>query len=119
MGLSPEQAIAMSLENSDISWRVMLEEEPIAIWGWRLDSFITGSASVWMFSYPAADRHKVFFARKSRELMNELLVLLSSLTCEVHAEHTTAVRWLRWLGFTLHDTRRVGRESFFIMRKER
>jgi ribosomal protein S18 acetylase RimI-like enzyme len=114
-GLTPYEALALSEKRSHRWFEVWHEGELIAEWGWRLDSFLTGSASVWMLSFEPAARHRVFVARASVELMDQLLAEFTTLRCEVHAQYTLAVRWLYWLGFRVKDMYPVGDELFLTM----
>lgn len=119
LGLSPKEALTLSAARSDEVFHAMKGNVLLATWGYRMDSVVANSASVWMFSEEAANAHRVHFARESERLMWTLLRRFNTLTCEVHAAHTVACRWLEWLGFREVRTRMYGDEVFYVMQRDR
>lgn len=118
-GIEPYHALAQSRERSTGSYEVWVGDALVAEWGYRIDSFLSRHASVWCLSFDPADGHRIFFARRSRAIMNELLRHFAVLRCEVHAQHAQAVRWLTWLGFTMEHMREtVDGHIFLTMRRD-
>lgn len=98
-GMTPEQALLMSVKGSTHSYRMFKDGELLAYWGWRDGSVISGNCRAWMLSTPAIENYRMYAARKSREIINELLFDHYSVTVIVDPSYTTSVRWLHWLGF--------------------
>ncbi len=119
LGVDPLRALELSRERSYAFESVYRKGKKVAEWGYRVDSFLTSSASVWMLSFEPAGEAKVFFARRSRELLEDLLERFETLHCEVHAKYLKAVRWLEWLGFKIELVRSVGDEQFYLMKRDR
>jgi hypothetical protein len=114
-GVDPYTALALSRARSDHSREVWRGEELIAEWGWRTDSFLTRSASVWMLSFAPADKYPMFVGRESVRLLSALLEVFDALRCTVHMKHTKAMGWLCWLGFRAEHMYNMGDEVFVVM----
>lgn len=98
-GLEPEEALSMSIAQSDCAYRVVADGEVLAYWGWRSQGLLSGGCNAWMLSTPAIEKHKVFAARASLKLLNELLSTHYRIDIIVSPEHALALKWLRWMGF--------------------
>lgn len=115
--MEPSVALDLSCQLSDTYYTVTLDGLHLCTWGWRDEE--DGRAAVWMLSFEGVEEHTVMFARHSRRLMEDLLKVFASLECLVWSGHTLSLRWLTWLGFTIHEAQAVGPEVFYTMRKER
>ncbi len=120
MGVDPYVGLADARKRSDRSFEVWVDDELLVEWGYRMRSFILHEADVWMLSFHPIEKHKMFAARASIELLDALLERFTVLRCEVHARHGPAIRWLDWLGFRVDGTMQspVG-ETFLIMKCRR
>lgn len=83
------------------AWRV--EGEVVCLFGVAPTSRLTGTGTVWLLGTPAVEAHQVAFLRASRPTLGEVIRGYRHLYNYVDARNTTAIRWLRWLGFTIHD----------------
>ena len=119
-GVDPYTALADSRKRSDRSHEVWRNNDLLCEWGYRTDSFLLRSASVWMLSFAPMEKYKVFAARESARLLECLFLTYETLRCEVHAKHTLACRWLLWLGFSVDAIVSLpNRELFYVMKMER
>lgn len=119
-GFSPAQALARSIAFSDELWEHKEDGVVVAMWGIRLRGFLTQNVDAWLLTSDEVANHKVKFARKTRQWVQDILDRgYSSIYIEVHAAYLDAVKWLLWLGFKQVDVRIVGGESFLVMRKDR
>lgn len=102
-GQSPERALRRSLALSTHAWSAYdTDGRPLAVWGVGPRGLIVGEGCPWLMATDAFDAlPKRMVARMSRRLFTDVLALYPRLQNHVDARHTTAVRWLRWLGFTL------------------
>ena len=102
-GHSPERALTRSLAFSTHAWSAYdLDGRPLAIWGVGPLALTAGKGCPWLLATDAFDAlPRRLVARMSRRLLADVLALYPRLQNHVDARHARAVRWLRWLGFTL------------------
>lgn len=115
-GMTPEEALKASRENSSATV-VLYGGTKVAEWGWRGTTL--AGAEVWCLTFAGADKHKVFFSRRSRKIIAELLSRFPLLWCHVYEGHGQAIKWLRWLGFVARGTRQIGDGIFIRMERRR
>lgn len=96
-GMSPEEALHSSIAGSDEVFIARIDGEIAAVWGYRVDSVISGSISAWLLSTPQADAFPIAFARQSMQTLNAMNY--RNITVNVHEDYAKAIRWLKWLGF--------------------
>jgi len=85
------------------AWAGLADGEIACIFGVAPQSRLTGSGYAWMLATPLIERHQVTFLRHCRPAINDMSRGFTYLHNYVDARNTKAIRWLRWLGFTLHD----------------
>ena len=73
----------------------------VAMWGVSVESLLGGAGVPWFTSSEEVDDHPISFLRASREGLEELSEGFALLTNYVSVDHSKAIRWLTWLGFTL------------------
>lgn len=118
-GFTPEAAIAQSKALSDVWYEVERGGDAIAVWGWRVDSFLLSTATCWLLTFEGVERHRRWFARESLAMVRELEGRFRTIQCEVWCGHAGAVRWLQWLGFEFEAVRYHGdKEPFYVMKRE-
>jgi hypothetical protein len=101
-GMTGQEAIAYSVASSIESYMVVIDDEPVAFWGYGARSFTAPMASAWLLTTIHADKHGLRLARSSRRVIEYILDKFPSIIVEVHQDHTVSCRWLEWLGFRLH-----------------
>ena len=108
-GLSPDDALSMSVRISDKCWVGWDDDVPIAIFGCRDSSDECGtSANVWLLGTDRIKDVSWQFLRKSKEMMDcvshdfDMLWAVSDSRNKVHQ------KWYEWLGFTIEQTLLVG-----------
>lgn len=95
--------IRNSVHRSLLCWTGWVDGELAAILGVAPLNLLTGLGSPWMLGTPVLDRHQRVLVRNTPEYIARMLEAFPHLVNVVHAKNTTSVRWLRRLGFTLHD----------------
>jgi hypothetical protein len=108
LGLEPLTALRESLANSEVSWAFLLDGEVAALFGVLPVPHSPGCGWVWMLSGRACDKHKRAFLRAGREVVPALLEHYSILCNAIDARYTGALRWARWMGFTVRDAVPLG-----------
>lgn len=96
-------SIASCVDRSVLCWTGLVDGELAAIFGAAPVNMLAGIGSPWMLGTPVLDRHQRILVRRTPEYIGKMLKAFPHLVNYVHAKNTTSVRWLRRLGFTLHD----------------
>lgn len=96
-------ALSSSAARSVLCWSAFVDGELACVIGVAPISMLNGQGSPWMMGTPVLDRHHRILVRRTPEYITRMLTAFPHLMNFVHAENTTSVRWLRRLGFTLHD----------------
>jgi hypothetical protein len=115
-GISPEIAVKRSVEASANAFAQYADDELLCMWGFRFEDREGKEARMWLLSTDAVEKHKVFFARASKRMLDVLLQEAQVIRVLVHTRHTLAIGWLRWLGFQHQEDYN---EHFMIMRRTR
>lgn len=109
----PEQAMLTCLANSPRYARMAFYEmEPLALFGISPLTVLGEASQVWCFGTCGIDRHRLAFARASRNhVLPELFQYARLLTNLVDLSDTRALAWLTFLGgsFVLRAERRGGK----------
>jgi hypothetical protein len=95
--------IEASVRRSVLCWTGLVDGELAAILGVAPVNLLTGMGSPWMLGTPLLDQHSRVLVRSTPEYIGRMLKAFPHLVNFVHAHNTTSVRWLRRLGFTLHE----------------
>lgn len=115
-GISPEIAVKRSVEASANAFAQYADDELLCLWGFRFEDREGKEARMWLLSTDAVEKHKIFFARASKRMLDVLLQEAEVIRVLVHTRHTLAIGWLRWLGFQHQEDYN---EYFMIMRRTR
>ncbi len=100
--------IESSARRSVLCWSGFVDGELAAIIGVAPINMVCGVGSPWMLGTPVLDRHHRILVRRTPEYIAKMLTAFPHLVNFVHAQNTTSVRWLRRLGFTLHEAMPYG-----------
>jgi hypothetical protein len=116
-----EYAVAVSV--SALAW--IVEGEVACLFGVCAPALIGAVGHPWLLSTGLVARHPMPFLRRYRPYLAQLLMLYPSLVSYIDARYATAVRWVRWMGFTVsapmpfgpfgmpHRRFTMSREDFF------
>lgn len=104
----PIEALSRSVVSSVMCWSAFIDGELAAILGCAPINIIGGVGSPWMMGTPVLDRHQRVLVRHTPGYIARMLAVFPHLVNFVHTENTTSVRWLRRLGFTLHEAAPYG-----------
>lgn len=104
-GHEPLRALWESIRISEASWTLMLDGQPAAILG---TVPCPGGAIVWMLTSTLVERHPIAFLRLSRYVVEALLARYGALVNAIDARYETAIRWAKWLGFTVYPPEPFG-----------
>ena len=107
-GLSQRDALLESVNVSLFALAALEDGVPIALFGVAADDMMGSTGRPWMLTTAEVERHKKQFLRDSRHWIENVQVMYPSLENWVDARYERAIRWLRWLGFTIHPAASYG-----------
>lgn len=107
-GLSPLDATAQSLARAIRAWTWIIDGEPACMFGVGTRNIAGDTGWPWLITTYAVERHPMTFLRHCRECVDEMLRIFPHLENYVDARHRLCVRWLKWLGFTVHAPEAFG-----------
>ena len=101
-------ACRRSVAQSVLCWSAFIDGELAAILGCASVSLVSGIGSPWMLATPVLDAHARVLVRVTPGYIAKMLQAFPHLVNHVHTENVTSVRWLRRLGFTVHEAQPFG-----------
>lgn len=104
----PRDSLRHAVMASSCAWTGMVDDDIACMFGVVPQSLMSGSGFVWMLGTPLVEKHAVMFLRRNRAKVAEMASQFPYLHNYVDARNETAIRWLRWLGFTIHDAEPYG-----------
>jgi hypothetical protein len=109
LGVTKLAGLGLSLQRSLWADAYLIDGEVAAISGLALGSLLGSEATLWLLTGTPVNRHKKDFLRLTRQRLAEVRRHWPVLVNYVHADYREALRWLRWLGFTIEPPRPFGR----------
>lgn len=98
-GMTGVIAVRRSVAGSAAAYAHYIDGELVCMWGYRWQEYSERTALMWLLSTPGANNHKMAFGRASKHMLKMLEQEMTRITIVVHHQHTTAIKWLEWLGF--------------------
>lgn len=101
MGHSPKSALRQSLTDATVAWTAKVDGRPEAMFGASTIGLLTGEGSPWLLVTDTGAHHAkalVAFGKQYTEEMQRIFPILKN---RVHAHNSTAIRWLRHLGYRI------------------
>jgi len=108
-GVTVESAMHTGLQISTYTWAGLRDGKVICVFGVASPSVLSGEGVPWMIGSHDLDKCAKGFLPRSRVVLNHMLDLYPHLENYVDARNTRAIRWLRWLGFKIHDAQPYGK----------
>lgn len=110
LALTPDaaQAIIGSIRNSPLAWTWLVNGAPACIFGVAASSLLDSSGRPWLVSSDTVPAFPMTFLRACKRMLPQMMSLYSHLENYVDHRHTCAVKWLAWLGFTIHPAEPFG-----------
>lgn len=101
--LQPEDAIAYVMGSAARAWVGLVDGEHACIFGVSRSSLMTLEwGEPWLMGTPLLERHERAFLRRNKAYISEFINIFPKLQNWVDMRNEKAVRWLAWLGFTIH-----------------
>ncbi len=99
-----ERAIDVSAQ----CWTAEAPEGLLAIFGFAPLSLLSGEAAPWLLGTPLLSRHARLLTRTARAYCREALRQYPLLVNYVDARNTPSIRWLKRVGFEIHEAEPFG-----------
>lgn len=102
------EALAEGLARSSRCWTGFADDQPICMFGVSSVPDWAGIGVPWMLGTNAVEVHAWGFLKRARGVLDQMRAEFPVLLNYVDARNATAMRWLRWMGFTIHDPEPYG-----------
>lgn len=107
------QAVVESVRASLLAECIVIDGEPAAVVGISISDLVAGTGCPWLLTAAAVERHPIAFGRETKRLIKRGLALAPRLENVVDARYTRAIKWIRWLGFTV-EPEQAGLRRFWM-----
>lgn len=121
-GSTPTEAMKAGIRVSIRSYTGTIDGVPVCMFGANPFSVLSGIGSVWMIGSAALNSKRVqkVLLRESLPVLDNLQNLFPTMLYNfVDARNTSAIRWLKWLGFTFHEAIDINGFPFFPFSRAR
>ena len=99
-GLNWKDAFKWSIRNSKHTWVIIYNRKIEGVFGLGDNDCI---GVPWFVATNKFDSFSFAVGKQSKEIIKMFLEIYPYLQNYVYAKHFTAIRWLRWLGFTVNN----------------
>lgn len=114
-GVRPEEGIDLCLDISEEAYSVWIEDELLAVWGWRFASFISSGIEFWLLTTPLVEKYRKAFVLEAIRLLDELIEEHGSVSVRIWVGHTQAKRLATRLGF---KTAYISRNELYAVKSD-
>jgi len=104
-GYTPEEALRCSLAISEFARTAFVDDGPLAMFGVTVKDEV---AIPWLLTTDLVCRYPLTFYRASKAICREIREAYPTMVQAIHAQHTSALSWIRRLGFTVGEPVRFG-----------
>lgn len=98
-GYTPWGAVKLSVDASEFSAVVVVNDEACGVMGLMKGSAATGTGIPWLLGTPTLGRHGKALMLYTPVVIKEMLDVCPYLVNYVHVENTQSIRWLKAMGF--------------------
>ena len=98
-GRSPLSALSCSFRKSRHAWVVLIDGQPEVIFGVGDLNILAGVGAPWLLGSDTIWQNRREFMRGSRQVLDQMLGMYSTLRNVVDCRNSASIRWLGWLGF--------------------
>lgn len=101
-GADIEAVIASAVARSVLAWAAD-DGEPVAVFGLGAVSLLQGIGTPWLLGTDRLWRHPRTLIVEGRRYLSTMRTVYPHLVNYVDARNDVSIRWLKRIGFTLHD----------------
>lgn len=116
---NPYDALKYSFDKSEFKQTMLLDDNPIAMFGFAVPVLLGNVANIWLLGTPELAKVKKSFMIASRIIIKKFLQLYPVLWAQVDARYKKTHRWLKWLGAERMSTYNLHGHKFhdFVIRR--
>ena len=116
--LSPREALRVSMMYTNSPKTGLVDGRVMAIWGVGKVTQLVEVGIPWMLTSVLVEEHFRAFLRYSKGLLDEMKEESAVMVFDnvVDKRNLSSIRWLRWLGFTIHDPTPYGPDNMLFHR---
>lgn len=118
-GLSPREALAEGVAGSPSVTVAEVDGRVVCAFGVAEASFLGGDGYPWLLCAEGIERHARIMLTCAPRFVGEMQGACERLSNVVHADNRSAIRFLRWLGFSFGEMFHVKGEPFLPFHWER
>lgn len=118
LGLDPLDGLLQSLAGASEAWTWRDEGRIVCMAGVAPLSLIGRTGVPWLLGSALVAAHRRAFMVETRNTVARWLTMFDVLRNVVDARYSAAIRWLRWLGFTIGEPFALGHGLFRAAVKE-
>jgi hypothetical protein len=108
---TPEEALLLSLQESEFCATVVFEGEPVAMFGVCPTCLVSNEGTVWLLSSEKLFDHSLRFVRHSRHFIDMMLGYKKYLYNYVHNDNRKSIAWLLRMGATIEQPEPFGADG--------
>ncbi|WP_299078696.1 hypothetical protein [uncultured Paraglaciecola sp.] len=115
VGVGPLLALEVSEVRSVAAWSGSYNGVPMVVFGVNYRGPLDRDVGVpWLVATPELEKHQKGFLRRCKPYVDRMELVFPRMENHVLAENTTAIGWLRWLGFDIGEAvpYGIGRAKF-------
>lgn len=117
-GMVLQDALTKSIENSAEAFVAVIDGDPVCAFG-VVPSKVPGVGTPWMVGTSTIDQHGTAFLRGSKAVISDLMNRWNLLLNYADTRNVRGLRWLRFMGFTIHAAEPVGPKGMLFHRFEK
>ena len=106
--LEPIEALTIGVRDSDFSAAGLIDGDPVAIYGLVRGALVGGVGVPWMLGTDGIMASPRAFMSGSRDVVKSMREISPIMSNHVQAGYVKCIRWLIWLGFTVHEPEPYG-----------
>lgn len=101
--MDPAHCLMISMMSSTRCWTGLVDGVPICMFGVVPASLVESVGRPWMIGTPAVEKFDRIFLKHCHEVVKNMASEYKTLYNFVDLRNKKAIRWLRWLGFTMEE----------------
>lgn len=118
-GHAPREALDEGVAASAWSFAAEVDGETVCIFGVATDGLMSEDAAPWLLAIGGIERHAKALLVGTKAYLGRMQGEYETLSNAVHADNRSAIRYLKWCGFSFGETFDVDGEPFLPFEMKR
>lgn len=110
----PREVLAQCVRDADWAYVAEVDGKPVCVFGMTTQDVFGGIAAPWFLAAEGIERHARALLQLSPAYINRMKGGCERLFNLVHAHNRSAIRYLKWCGFTMGDKVDVKGQPFIL-----